>query len=102
MTNFLMAMLLEIVQQGYEPGTVNVGMEISISPLNCQAYMTYLIQNIPWVTESYFNITPCFLYPTVGKVSFITQFFSSNYKDYGLLSVSCVTYIKMYSFLLEI
>lgn len=98
-----MAMLLEMVQQGYEPGTVNVSIEISISALNCQAYMTYLMQNIPWVTDSYFNITPCFLHPAVGKVSFITQLFFSNYKDYGLLYVSCTTYyIKIYLFLLEI
>lgn len=70
-----MAMLLEIVQQGHEPGTVNVSIEISISALNCQAYMTYLIQSIPWVTESYFNITPYFLHPAVGKVSFITPYY---------------------------
>lgn len=97
-------MLLEIIQQGYEPGTVNVSIEISISALNCQAYMTYLVQNIPWVTESYFNITPYLLHATVGKVSFITLYFLfSNYKGYGLVSVSCITYfIKIYSFLLEI
>lgn len=75
MTNFLMAILLEIIQQGHEPGTVNVSIEISISALNCQAYMTYLIQSIPWVTESYFNTAPYFLQPAVGKVSFITPYY---------------------------
>jgi len=92
MTNFLMAVLLEITQQGCEPSSVNVSIEISISALNFQAYMTYLIQTIPWVTESYFNNKPCFSHPTVGKFSFRTPY-SSFFKkitsivDYQLLPV---------------